>query len=536
MKYALLIAVREYLENAKTKGFWIGLFLFPLIIFGSMQVPVWLEKKGTPTRHFVLVDPSGQFERVALDALEKNHQRRVIQELQTYARKHSQTSSATSRPPAQAASGAAARKSIEPLLKELSATTPDAIERFQRQGGQKFYLEQFRPFLDPAAPAFEEPRRRFQRADLPAGLKPDMEWAALTQELRAHLRGGKKVAANGHASQLFAAILIPADVEKWIVRPGAAATLVPDPTKGIEYWSGNLADTELREQIERAINEEIRRREYVLRGMDLATIQQVQRTHVPFADLNPKKEEGQERVSRVDVMRQWAPTAFVYLLWIAIFSIVQMLLNNAIEEKSNRIIEVLLSSVTPGELMMGKLAGIAAIGLTMVGTWIASFVGILFWKSGAQSELASISTEMFTILRTTHLVPAFLVYFVFGYLLYGGLIITIGSICNTLKEAQNYMGTIVLILMVPLMTMMFIPKDPNGTLATALSWVPIYTPFVMMNRAAADPPLFEVIGTMILLIATTLLVLWLSGKIFRIGILRTGQPPKLIELFRWLKG
>jgi ABC-type Na+ efflux pump permease subunit len=270
--------------------------------------------------------------------------------------------------------------------------------------------------------------------------------------------------------------------------------------------------------------------------MDLATIQQVQRTHVPFADLNPKKEEGQERVSRVDVMRQWAPTAFVYLLWIAIFSIVQMLLNNAIEEKSNRIIEVLLSSVTPGELMMGKLAGIAAIGLTMVGTWIASFVGILFWKSGAQSELASISTEMFTILRTTHLVPAFLVYFVFGYLLYGGLIITIGSICNTLKEAQNYMGTIVLILMVPLMTMMFIPKDPNGTLATALSWVPIYTPFVMMNRAAADPPLFEVIGTMILLIATTLLVLWLSGKIFRIGILRTGQPPKLIELFRWLKG
>ncbi|MBM3836917.1 MAG: hypothetical protein FJ398_02945 [Verrucomicrobia bacterium] len=333
MKYAFLIALREYLENAKTKGFWIGLFLFPAIIFGSMQVPVWLEKKGTPTRHFVLVDPSGQFERVAVDALEKNHQRRVIQELQAYARKHSQNRSATSGPPAQAVSGtSAARKSIEPLLRELSATTPDALERFQRQGGQKFYLEQLQPFLDPAAPAFEEPRRRFQRAELPAGLKPDMEWATLTQELRAYLRGGKEVSVNGHASELFAAILIPADIEKRIVRPGVTATLVPDPAKGVEYWSGNLADTELREQVERAINEEIRRREFVLRGMDLATIQQVQRTHVPLADLNPKKEEGQERVSRVDVMRQWAPTAFVYLLWIAIFSIVQMLLNNTIEE------------------------------------------------------------------------------------------------------------------------------------------------------------------------------------------------------------
>jgi len=89
---------------------------------------------------------------------------------------------------------------------------------------------------------------------------------------------------------------------------------------------------------------------------------------------------------------------------------------------------------------------------------------------------------------------------------------------------------------VPLMTMMFIPKDPNGTLATTLSWVPLYTPFVMMNRAAADPPLFDVVGTMILLVVTTVTVLWLSGKIFRIGILRTGQPPRLIELIRWLRG
>jgi ABC-type Na+ efflux pump permease subunit len=88
---------------------------------------------------------------------------------------------------------------------------------------------------------------------------------------------------------------------------------------------------------------------------------------------------------------------------------------------------------------------------------------------------------------------------------------------------------------VPLITMVFIPKDPNGTLATVLSWIPLYTPFVMMNRAAADPPMFDQVGTMVLMVVSVVVVLWLSGKIFRRGILRTGQPPKLLELVRWIK-
>jgi ABC-2 type transport system permease protein len=218
---------------------------------------------------------------------------------------------------------------------------------------------------------------------------------------------------------------------------------------------------------------------------------------------------------------------------VAIFSIVQMLLNNVIEEKSNRIIEVLLSSVTPGELMMGKLAGIAAIGLTMVGSWVLALIGILAWKSSGQSEVA---TQLYTVVRTSNLVPAFVIYFFLGYVMYAALILALGSVCNTLKEAQNYMGVITMVMMVPMLTMMFIPKDPNGTVATVLSWIPIYTPFIMMNRAAADPPLFDLIGTMVLLIVCTAFALWMAGKIFRIGVLRTGQPPKLVEMLRWVKG
>jgi len=210
-----------------------------------------------------------------------------------------------------------------------------------------------------------------------------------------------------------------------------------------------------------------------------------------------------------------------------------MLLSNTIEEKSNRIIEVLLSSVTPAEFILGKLAGIAGVGLTTVGASLGSLLVIVAWKSTGQSEVA---VQFATMLRGSHLLPAFVIYFLFGYLLYAGIILSIGSVCNTLKEAQNYMGVITMLMMVPLLTMMFIPKDPHGTVATVLSWIPIYTPFIMMNRAAADPPLFDVIGTMLLLIASTAAVLWAAVKIFRVGILRTGQPPRLLEIFRWLRG
>jgi ABC-2 type transport system permease protein len=256
----------------------------------------------------------------------------------------------------------------------------------------------------------------------------------------------------------------------------------------------------------------------------------VNRTYAPFASLNPKKEAGQEAVNQIDVIRQWAPSGFVYLLWLAIFVIVQMLLNNTIEEKSNRIIEVLLSSVTPSELMMGKLLGIAGIGLTMVGAWMFALFGILSWKSGGASDVAS---QILVILKGSNLIPLFSLYFLLGFLMYAAFILSIGSVCNTIKEAQSYMGVFTMIMIVPLLTMTYIPRDPNGPLARLLSWIPLYTPFTMMNRAGADPPLFDLIGTFVLLVVTTALALWMSGKIFRIGILRTGQPPKIVEMIRW---
>lgn len=506
MKYALLVAWREYAENARTKGFWISLLLVPTIIFFSIQAPIWLEKKGTPTRYYVLLDQSETLAPVIESRLERAHQRKVYDALNEYAHKNTDS--------------------------DKSKFTPPSFEEFVSAGGEAGLLKKLQSSLKPGAPEFTPPRRDYQSAPLPAGLRKDSNWEAITEQLRPYLRGEKKIEVEGQWVSLNAAILIPGDIEKQVVRPNDRNFRGGKNAHGIEYWSGNLADTQLREEIERAVNTEIRQREYLLRGLDAKAIREVEQTYAPIASLNPKKEAGQEAVKKVDVIRQWMPSAFVYLLWVSIFAIAQMLLTNIIEEKSNRIIEVLLSSVTPSELMMGKLLGIAAVGLTMIGTWMAALFGILTWKAGAATAVAG---QVLVVLHSSSLIPMFSVYFIFGYLIYAASILALGSVCNTLKEAQSYMGVITMMMMVPLMTMTFIPKDPNGPLARILSWIPIYTPFIMMNRVMADPPWIDLIGTMLLMLATAATALWMAGKVFRIGILRTGQPPKLLEMFRWIR-
>ncbi len=510
MRPAFLIAWREFAENAKTKGFWLGLLLFPAIITASIQVPIFLEKQGTPTRHFVLVDAGGGFAPLLREKLAADETRRQEEALRDFAR------------------GAARQETltgfIDPTDKQLDLAGWRAA-----QGADWLKV-----------PGFKPPAPRFAESPLPDDIAADARPDDAARRLRPWLRGERKLSVDGKEAPLFAAVLIPADLAE------LAELAQGDGTKGrrgIQYWSENLADIALPQLIENTVNAELRRRGYTARGLDPATVQSIERTHAPMTSFNPKKAEGEETVGLADRIRQWLPSAFVYLLWIAIFAIAQILLTSVIEERSNRIIEVLLSSVTPGELMVGKLLGIASIGLTMLTVWIGSLVVIVVWKASgispaqaaAAGGMAQLPGDVATLLRTTWLLPAFAMYFLLGFLFYSGLILALGSTCNTLKEAQSFMGVIVLFLMVPLMLMTYIPRDPNGPLATALSWFPPYTPFVMMNRVTADPPMRDVVGTLVLMVVSTAGVLWGAGKIFRMGILRTGQPPRLLELIRWLR-
>lgn len=522
MRYVFLIALREFAENVKTKGFWLGILAIPVLVTLSVSFGSLLERTK-PIRHFVLVDRSGELEGAVEKGLDRIHQRAVLEALGSYVREHADAKKLVGLMERAAALEAA---SPTDLTRRLSSADEETLEWFLGEGGVEALLASLGDALDPEAPRFEAPKPSFRRVELPAEIAAEGDLASLVEALRPHLRGEARLMSDGEEVELFAALLIPADALAHTSRASGA-----HGEDSIQYWSANLADDDLSNAVEEAINEEVRRRAFEAKGLSASEVLEIQRSGVAFSELDPKKEAGEEAVGLADVIRQWAPVGFVYFLWLAIFTIAQMLLNNMIEEKSNRLVEVLLSSVTPTELMLGKLCGIAAVGLTVLSSWVLYLIALLEYKADAEWAF-----ELLRVLRSTGLVPLFVLYFVLGYLLYAAIFLTIGSVCNTLKEAQNLMMPIIVILMVPLITMQFIPKDPNGTLARVLSWIPIYTPFVMMNRAAADPPLVDRVGTLILLVATTALVLILCGRIFRVGVLRTGQPPRLIELLHWVRG
>jgi len=484
MKYIWLVGWRELAENARTKGFWIGILLFPVIITISVAVPVLLATKGVPTRHYVLIDQSGQFAPTIRAGMARNGSGRIDNARLEEIRRHTD----------------------DPVLAQVITNAAAAA-----------------------------PKAAWLEVPLPPGISSNLSPTALEAELRPWLRGDRFLPPSQASPKpkLFAAVIIPDHFGS-----------TNSPAHPIRYWSVNQADTDLRDAIRRIVEEELHQRAYRSLGLDPDVLSRIANERAPLIDLNPSKAEGEERVGMADRLRQWLPSGFVYLLWIAIFMVSQMLLNSVIEEKSNRIIEVLLSSVTPSELMLGKLLGVMLTGAVIMVAWFASLIGVAFLQivfSGAASAgaaasgLHSIPADILGLLRSTWLLPAFAVYFVLGYIAYATIFLTIGSLCNTLKDAQNLMGPIMLVLMVPLFLMPFIPRDPNGPIAQIASWIPLYTPFVMMNRIAASPPVFDVVGTGVVLVGFDVLVLWGCGRVFRTAILRTGQPPRIIELLRWIR-
>ena len=512
MRYALLIALRELAENAKTKGFWIGIFMFPLIIAAAIGVTS-LMARVEPSRHFVMVDQSGAFAAPIEQALERAHQRSVLQAVGRYVQQNRR---------------AELRQDVD--LSAIPASggpaAAEAVEAFMAAGGEDAFLAGARPMLEEGAPPFKSPSAEFVRVELPEGIDADASVEEILAGLRPYLTGDRRLSVDGAEARLFAALVVgPGALDEALRGAGGAAA--------IQYWSTNLTDDSLPDLIRDAVNDDVRRRLYVARGVDGATVRGIEETRVRVGEFDPAKSEGEETVSIADRIVRNAPTGFVYLLWISIFTVMQMLLYNTIEEKSNRIAEVLLSSVTPGEIMMGKLLGVAAVGFTMVAAWLlAAFVGLQLY----QGEGAEVLGQALDSVVDSGLVPMFLLCFVFGYVIYAGLFLAIGALCNDLKEAQNMQGPLMLIMMVPMFTMIFITRDPHGVFATIMTWIPLYTPFTMMNRAAADPPLLEMIGATLLMIVTAGVLLWSAGRIFRIGILRSGNRPKLAEVFLWLRG
>lgn len=523
MKMIRLIAWREFTENVRTKGFWVGILLLPLIFIGMYFLQSALSR-ATPVRYYLLIDQSGQYEEAVATAIEREHQRRLLREFVDYLLANRQDRNLE-------LTAADATSTVDNLIDDVDADEIAALDQWLDAGGLNVALTMATPYLREDAPPFIEPGEQFRAAPIPPGVDVTAPPETIVAALRPYLSGTLDITIDGQSEPLFALILIPADADQFISRPGTPPRVGEGP-EGIQYWARNLTDTRLPDAIAASINSEIRNREFLNQGVDRAVVRTVQRTRMPINRLDPSAAEGEEAVSMADTFRQYAPMGFVYLMFVSLMQSVQYLLSNTIEEKSNRIIEVLLASVTAGELMMGKLLGIGMSGLTTIAVWLLSFFLFISFNPGTQTEIIS---EIIAVILGSELIPWFVFYYFAGYALYSGVFLAIGSLCNTLKEAQALMMPMIMLQVIPIAMMAFVVMDPNNTIVRVMSWFPLFTPYLMMNRAAANPPLIDVVGTTILLLLSIVFVLWLSGRVFRLGVLRTGQPPRLMELLRLLR-
>lgn len=525
MNVIRIIAWREFMENVRTKGFWIGILLLPVMVIGIYLIQSSLASV-TPTRYYMLIDQTGRYQDTVESAIELEHQRQVLQAFVNYLLDNRKERDLE-------LTAADAGSAADQLVDDVGADEAAALNQWIEAGGLDFALTMATPYLQEDAPPFESPRRTFIQAPVPENIDLDASPEQLVSQLRSLLSGEQRVSVDGNGGELFALVLVPADVDDHVLRPGVMPVPGQAPHTGIQYWSRNLADTRLPNAIERSLNSRIRDEEFSNSGLNTQLIRTIQRTRLPFSKLDPLASEGEEAVSMADTFRQFAPMGFVYFMFLALMQSVQYLLTNTIEEKSNRILEVLLASVTPNELLMGKLLGIGLSSLTTLAAWLLTlFLFLNLYDSAETSAIA----QIIGVALSSDLVPWFIFYCLAGYALYSGIFLAIGSLCNTLKEAQGMMVPVLVTMMIPITITPFVVMDPNGSLFRMLSWFPPFTPFLMMNRAAANPPLLDLVGTTLVLLISIFLVLWLSGRVFRQGLLRTGQPPRVIELLRMLRG
>lgn len=233
------------------------------------------------------------------------------------------------------------------------------------------------------------------------------------------------------------------------------------------------------------------------------------------------------------------------LLYMIIIIYGQMVLTSVVEEKASRVIDVMVTSATPFQLMMGKILGIAAVAVTQIAIWAVLVISAskfllpaLMPADVAASGDAMLSAVLGTIGDAGYLAMIFtymLLFILGGFLLYASLYAASGSAVDSVQDGQQFNSIIMMPIIISIIVMMSVFNDPNSPLAVWSSMIPFTSPIVMMARIPFGIPTWEIILSLVLLYATFLFTTWLAAKIFRVGIFMHGKRPSWSELWQWVR-
>lgn len=228
-----------------------------------------------------------------------------------------------------------------------------------------------------------------------------------------------------------------------------------------------------------------------------------------------------------------------FLLYMVILLYAVSVMRATLEEKTSRIVEVIISSMQPSELMLGKIMGVCAVSLTQMAIWIgaaiALFAGAIPMMIAARPELANLE-NLRQVVPGAGLMLLFLGFFLFGFLMYSGLYAAVGAMCNSDEEAQQAQFPMIMLLVVPIVMVTPVIQAPNTPMATGLSLFPLFSPILMWARVSGGGvPVWQVALSFVLMAVMVWVIAWIAGRIYKVGILMSGKRPTLPELWRWVR-
>jgi ABC-2 type transport system permease protein len=284
----------------------------------------------------------------------------------------------------------------------------------------------------------------------------------------------------------------------------------------IAYWSVNLSHEEPSSIAQRALRLVMQREAIAAHGLDPFEADRLAGFYPTITQFDPRPSAGAAEVTVRERAPFYAALALSFILWSVVFSVANMLLAGVIEEKSNKILDTLLTSISPLELLTGKLIGVAAVSATLFVFWGA--LGGVLLSMAANTMSNSILGQVAAAFLEPRLIAAFLIGFIAGYLMYGAIFLALGSLCESLQEAQTLLGPVALVLAMPMMLIAPALDNPNAPIVEMASWVPLFTPFLLLIRAPTGLPWVEIAGQGALMLLAVVIVLTLAARVFKAGV------------------
>jgi len=295
----------------------------------------------------------------------------------------------------------------------------------------------------------------------------------------------------------------------------------------VEFYTKTVANYSLNGQLKTAIKKVVTNHRILLSGIDPQLVKEITR---PIAFKTVKVIKGGQSEERGFMEEYFSTFILVFILYMTLIMYGSAIMRTIVQEKTSRIIEILLSGSNPFQLMSGKILGQGAVGLTQYILWALFGMALIFL--GGKGMPISGKYFHFSALTLFY----FVLFFILGYLIYSVLYAAIGAMTNSDQEAQQLSFPVVFLLIIPIVMNGYLVKNPDSTVSVVMSLIPFFSPIIMFARInLSSPPFIEIAASITILILTIVLLIWLVAKIFRVGILMYGKRPTLPEIVKWLR-